>query len=76
MALTINQSLAMNAATKTDDGKVIANFYATVSPQDAANNLQMTIVDRDAFVANMDQVKTDLQTFVDDFTAKYTTDSK
>jgi len=76
MALKINQALTISASSKTADNKVIANFYANVSPQGASNSLQMTIVDRDLFTTNMVQVKADLQTFIDDFTSKYTADSE
>ncbi|WP_143463219.1 hypothetical protein [Levilactobacillus enshiensis] len=73
MALSITQALTISATTKNEDGKVIANFYANVSPQGANNSLQMTVVDRDLFTQNMDTVKADLNTFIDDFTSKYTT---
>jgi len=76
MALTIKQALNISATSKTADNRVIANFYGNVSPQGASNSLQMTIVDRDLFTTNLDQVKTDLQTFIDDFTSKYTADSE
>lgn len=71
MALAITQALTISAASKDENSKVIANFYANVSPQGASNNLQMTVVDRELFVQNMDLVKADLQTFIADFVSKY-----
>lgn len=75
MALAINTSLTLNATSKDANNKVVANFYASVGPTNANNSLQMTIVDRDLFAANKDTVKANLQTFIDNFWSKYTTDS-
>ena len=74
MTLAINRALTLNATSKDTSGKVIANFYANVGVAGTNNSLQMTIVDRDLFVANRNVVTTDLQTFITSFMSNYSDD--